>query len=450
MKTFIFLIFIILIQTDNSVIFSQEKPWKDFIKNPEYEIPYEFNKREWKDIQKTWFYKSLPVQVTFRDNSAENGQILGIEDNILYLWTDEHSMININESGKYLHRISLDQVTSASPLTGLRIRIMRSGIIWGSLISGTVGILVFSNGWTSPFYGLLAIPPGAGTGYLIDKHNRKKHEMVPDTGSLLNLSQIRVIKKYSFYNNNIPTFMRESAYQGNSGTADNSKITFENVISGSSRAERAFRESEFLITSQVGFALLNNFNKHIHRTYGLNLKYNLSDLFNIDYELRLYEPFDVWKRTNSGQNTYIINSEHFDKTGHFIHFNYSFLTSGTYSKKGINVSAGVNLSFNQIDYGYRRSYEYITYSGSGDDKLYYSGEFEDNLSKLGFGFGTRISFYIFNRISLSLNGERNFMKPFNLKGYSVVLEEPEEILSFQTVEINPSSFDLMLGLTCHF
>jgi hypothetical protein len=457
MKIIKVLFVVIMVQFMGLTCQSQNVPIQDTVMEPATLIPYDLTPHEWRNLQRMWRRKANPVTIQLVNDSLVYGQILGVHDTALIIWTDEHSFFNPYYADKHLAIIDSDSFRNMFDYYGFTPGWQNRRIVWwtiGGAAFGAAFVVFVGQGWI-PFY--FALPPaalGTLTGFL---SNRKRLEKRDDLSEVrINYAQFSDDEKNKYYTfpGGLPEAISFSSGAAKLDSAAIMQLTFNDVLSKSPHAKHIFRSRPFSISGQFVQTLFTFSNQrkptYNQPSFGLSARIGLTEWLYTGYSFRSHH-YSYYTILQYGE-TGIFDDYWLNNKSHNLFIQYAPITPDKFLTRRFEISAGIGASINFLDFQSNKWEMYNHISESGDSWYNTNHLHSETIDKTNYGWLLLVDFgyYLSSTLSLNANIEHSFIKELQTRQKTVSNPRTGDLIQIDSQIVNPSSTRYSLGIRLHF
>ena len=404
-----------------------------------FHVPYGLKQAEWIKVQKIWTRNNHPVMIKKSDRTSLSGQILFIQDNKLVLWTDTASFIVPYADEGQILTLDQDSIISISANPELIDKLITSRIFWGTAAGAAASTALFfiGGGWISPV--IVMAPTIAGTAVGAISGNKHKEGTKTIT---LDMNSGKGKNNYVLFFSGpgritdvpavVPGFVPEKL----------SDATFSDLMRESLLIKKAFGLPRLSFSWQTGFAAPGYSNNKYLITGGFAFNIRPSDRFIAGFHTNTVGSLEAGLLDFTDNSAGLSFYENLSYSSYTLHFQYIPLCVSRFLTNRFEVAAGAGASLNQMLF----STSILDVPGGN---VLLAGE-EVKEYTMGLEIISDIDFYILKHFSLNISVRKSFSKsarPGNLTAESPV---SHEIVTFETIDADLSSFNLIFGLRIHF
>ena len=449
------LFWVIICQSMDSVCQSQNFSIQDSIQESINYIPYGLKPKEWHNLQKMWNRRNYPVRVHLANDSVIYGQILGVNDSSIILWSDVQSFYNPYDVDRHLTIIDSASIRNIFDHYGLYHGWWKRGVFLGTIggaVIGTAFVVFVGQGWI-PFY--FVLPPaamGAGAGYLMSRRKLKMRAIESEVP--INYTHFSDTEKNNFFV--FPDGFPEAVPFKNDLTQSDStailELAFNDILAKSPRAKQLFRSRAFSIAGQY-VKSLPAFNYHESNYFlpgfGLSARFNLTNWLNTGYNFRHIHYYSIYippSISSFAEHYSLINMSH------TLFFQFVPMTPDRFLTRRFEISAGLGASFNKLNFHLEKLGVFNSLADVGGEAYEITLLYDEDIKKLNAGLVLLVDFgyYISKSLSLNLNVENSLIRDLETKQKTVKIPRTGESATFESLKIDPSSISYSLGIRLHF
>jgi len=412
--------------------------------------PYGFSSKEWERINELWAWNSYIAEIK-TDQQIYIGQILHLNDSVIYLWTEYGSFYNPMYADRFVQNIIPDSV--------VYIKILKEGYFKGRFKRGAAvgAISGAAVGVSLMFYGgyVLILPVtifwGVGSFSILALIKDHPRGVIYEWQPLHDFStSIPKLNKYATFPTALPVIFDIQKNERSELSEIYTKESFKNLESVSPRMAEVFRYPRFSI-SFYG-EIFTKYPKKNARTSGsgFGLGYKVNNKLGVAYQ-RISNYDDRYGSFGTGLaiiEEWMYSYEYTKKISNSIYFNYYPISADKYFIHRLNISIGIGASLNKLktESSYTLGTRFGNYGFDGVVNINY----KTSANKPGVGLRGEMEMFLYKRFSFFTMIEKTFIPSLSIPENKSIHPETGELLGIDAHKVNMSSFSLMYGVRLHF